>query len=559
MRKIVLSLLTVVVAGGLVVGATRAFFSDTETSTGNVFQAGAIDLKVDNESYVTDALGNLVESPNTSWTASDLTDQLFFNFSDIKPGDIGEDTISLHVNDNNAWLCAAARVTEDSDVDYTEPELADDTTVNEADPENTPGELGSQLNFVFWADDGDNVFEVSEADANKVFLGPGPISAIGDQGQIALADSTHNVWSGEANDPVVPEGTQYIGKAWCFGTLTPAPVKDDDGNPIARGTGWDCNGVEINNAAQTDRVMGDIQFYAVQSRNNPGFTCGQDYTPNWPEEQRASVGANLKAYQAPKCDIRVNNDEEDEDTIQKAVNSANENQTVCVPDGIYSETVHISTPGLTLASENGPTNTATINGGVIVDAPDVTVTGFIVIPGNTEGSTAGFYLKELANNAVISYNDIDGASIGGSPRGIVNVISTDLPGVSIMNNHIHDLATGIYTNPHTGMWTIQYNDIDDNTAGIGQWNGADVLNNEFDNASAGAEAIGVDNAWDANGGVANYNNFLNGIKLNTYAGPISGTIDATHNFFDVSAATQVDQTHGTVSTAPVAGSVYPHQ
>ena len=27
---------------------------------------------------------------------------------------------------------------------------------------------------------------------------------------------------------------------------------------------------------------GDLQFYAVQSRNNPGFQCTRDYTARWP-------------------------------------------------------------------------------------------------------------------------------------------------------------------------------------------------------------------------------------------------------------------------------------
>jgi predicted ribosomally synthesized peptide with SipW-like signal peptide len=47
MKKILLSLLTIVVVGGAVAGATGAFYNDTETSTGNIFVAGSIDLKVD--------------------------------------------------------------------------------------------------------------------------------------------------------------------------------------------------------------------------------------------------------------------------------------------------------------------------------------------------------------------------------------------------------------------------------------------------------------------------------------------------------------------------------
>jgi len=45
-KRILLSLGTLIVTGAVVVGGTGAFFSDTETSTGNVFTAGEVDLKV---------------------------------------------------------------------------------------------------------------------------------------------------------------------------------------------------------------------------------------------------------------------------------------------------------------------------------------------------------------------------------------------------------------------------------------------------------------------------------------------------------------------------------
>ena len=44
----------VAAVSAVVLGATTAFYSDTETSTGNTFTAGAIDLTVDNESYAID-------------------------------------------------------------------------------------------------------------------------------------------------------------------------------------------------------------------------------------------------------------------------------------------------------------------------------------------------------------------------------------------------------------------------------------------------------------------------------------------------------------------------
>ncbi|MDO8471145.1 MAG: TasA family protein [bacterium] len=47
MKKIILSAGMIAVVGALAIGGTIAFYNDTETSTGNIFTAGSIDLKVD--------------------------------------------------------------------------------------------------------------------------------------------------------------------------------------------------------------------------------------------------------------------------------------------------------------------------------------------------------------------------------------------------------------------------------------------------------------------------------------------------------------------------------
>ncbi|MCH7598046.1 hypothetical protein IID27_03365, partial [Patescibacteria group bacterium] len=127
MKKILLSLSMIVFAGAIIAGATGAFFSDTETSTGNTFTAGAIDLGIDNTSYY-----NGVAHDGTTWSMTfdlDESGELFFNFSDIKPGDYGEDTISIHINNNEAWLCADVTLVSDNDNTCTEPE-------NDVDAEN---------------------------------------------------------------------------------------------------------------------------------------------------------------------------------------------------------------------------------------------------------------------------------------------------------------------------------------------------------------------------------------------------------------------------------------
>ncbi len=49
MRRILTSLLVIGIVGAAAFGASRAFFSDTETSKGNVLAAGMIDLEISNQ------------------------------------------------------------------------------------------------------------------------------------------------------------------------------------------------------------------------------------------------------------------------------------------------------------------------------------------------------------------------------------------------------------------------------------------------------------------------------------------------------------------------------
>ena len=299
MKKILYSAGLIVFVAALALGATGAFFSDTETSTGNTFTAGAIDLKIDNESYAIDhnipgfnnPQGNLVASENTSWGLADLTIQKFFNFVDLKPGDLGEDTISIHVNDNDAWLCAAAQITSDTDNGFTEPEDEVFGTNSDNDDGTVDGDLDSGLQFAFWVDDGDNVLESCGSnnttqncvdETENIFIS-GTLADIGAGDQIALADSVGGILG--AGNPIPGGSDFFIGKAWCFGSLSQNPLEQDGGDqgrsPI-NGTGAAWDGSNIGNFAHTDQVIGDLQFYAEQSRNNGEFLCSK-WTPRWPE------------------------------------------------------------------------------------------------------------------------------------------------------------------------------------------------------------------------------------------------------------------------------------
>ena len=278
-------------------GATRAIFSDTETSTGNTFTAGAIDLGIDNHGYMD---GNecvnvgTEQEPNYEWQGDspypvpgtpcsdtwtldyDLSHDAngepethqFFNFNDVKPGDWGEDTISLHVNNNDSYLCSDVTLTSNNDNGLTGPEQKDgDTTGGDGE-----GELANAITFIWWADDGDNVLESDENVINTGTLGQ---LGVGNTVTVPLADSETNIWG----ESVLPgDSTRYIAKAWCFGDMTVNKVTQDEetdgsvNNPKID-PGFTCNGAPFDNKTQTDSMTADIDFRAVQSRNNGSFVC----------------------------------------------------------------------------------------------------------------------------------------------------------------------------------------------------------------------------------------------------------------------------------------------
>ena len=268
MKRIIYSSAVLLFVLGISAGATGAFFSDSEVSSGNTFAAGAIDLKIDNTSYY-----NNVFSTSTSWTLTDLTIQKFFDFLDLKPGDRGEDTISLHVNNNDAYLCANVKLTSNNENGCTGPEALVDSSCG--NPGLGEGELASNVNFIWWADDGDNVLE-----DNEKVISQGPIGALGLQGSttLTLADSQSNIWTGTGG-PVPGGKTLYIGKAWCFGAIGTAPLAQDGlgstspRTPANSSGGITCDGHLLNNSTQTDSLTADVSFSAVQSRNNGSFQC----------------------------------------------------------------------------------------------------------------------------------------------------------------------------------------------------------------------------------------------------------------------------------------------
>lgn len=227
MKKIILSLAIIAMVGTVAVGVTRSFFSDTETSTGNTFTAGAIDLKVDSQcSYngsTTNCVGNWGQPEG-----KDIVSEKFFDFGDIKPGDSGENTISLHVINNDAWVCAEVSNLVSSDVSQTEPESQALLDTDDM----TSGELDDQMVWTIWRDNGDNIMNGSEVP----LLSGHPVNGV-----LALYDSV-------TGTPLAGASTTYLGVSWSL--------------PASSG-----------NETQTDSLTANISFRVEQARNNPNFRC----------------------------------------------------------------------------------------------------------------------------------------------------------------------------------------------------------------------------------------------------------------------------------------------
>ncbi|MBI2121534.1 MAG: hypothetical protein HYT98_00275 [Candidatus Sungbacteria bacterium] len=305
MKKIILSLSVIAAVAAVVVGATTAFFSDTETSTGNTFTAGAIDLKVDSECHYYNYVGDVEGADDNGyvdvgcgevnaagvgvgqWRESDLVDGVhkFFSFTDIKPGDKGEDTISLHVYDNDAWGRILMGRMVSADNSCTEPETEAEAN---CDPDGDGELLGAMLpHFSMWLDqgsvpgfqcvnaagvpvpdcddeeEGDNVLNgveghpwslSSELELSEVLIGAYNASVDDEDSCADLADDDevnadgHNdygVCHGLAADGrMVGSTTYYLGLAWEL--------------PLTTG-----------NDVQTDSLSGDVTFEVEQHRNNP--------------------------------------------------------------------------------------------------------------------------------------------------------------------------------------------------------------------------------------------------------------------------------------------------
>lgn len=609
-----MSLAIIVAVGAVVVGATGAFFSDTETSTGNTFTAGAIDLKVDSQQHyngnncvdnkwVGDALWPVVGSDcGGTWGQEDLnqdqspdgldvTNQRFFNLDDMKPGDFGENTISLHVDNNDAWACAKITITSDEDNSCTEPENeamdGEDGGCVENDSNDTPafnGEMRDNLSLAWWPDNGDNIMQTGDEFNNKFFISGAKLSdmlANSNDGKtllLTLADSATNFFTGvhNGNDtPMAGGETKYVGFAWCFGDME-----------IANDATITCNGEPIDNSTQTDSLTADLEFYVEQARHNGNFLCEDSFRDDSPV--LPAVGARFSEYVSPdNCILTVGS--EAIDTIQNGVDQATDGDVVCVLPGVYDENVVIN-KNITVVAMNAPDSTSksTITGRVDLTVDGAVLRGFDVVPGVVPAREAG--ITTTANNTTIDSNIVSGMSstAGESIKGIYiyKGSAPALNGNTVTNNYIHDISNsakgtyGVMVQGEVDNTTVTYNTIED--LSTGGWNAVGIevtptgsvdyspknvviQYNHIENMENGTSpgiAVTVDwydggssQQWvtDASEVTLSYNNFV-GSDIDVRVIDPVHTLAAPNNWW----GDMTPDTVGLVDSNPLATGEYPH-
>jgi predicted ribosomally synthesized peptide with SipW-like signal peptide len=289
MKKIIFSLSIVAVVAAVAVGATTAFFSDTETSTGNTFTAGSIDLKVDSEchywlydpSHPDAVVGGDMDGYWDQgcdgwgdWEETDLEDGVhkFVHVTDLKPGDWGENTISLHVYDNDAWGVWNWLMFDNDENGCTEPEEDDDLSCG--NPGEGEGELLTSMEFDMWLDQGSIPgFQNGAPGAGEV------------EGPSLDLEEGDNIWQdGEPEISLAPGMPLWPVLSSAWSTAGCSDVDGDTDYTHCHGLAEDGRMVgsttyyfgfmwhlpeEVGNEAQTDSLGGNMEFKVVQHRNNP--------------------------------------------------------------------------------------------------------------------------------------------------------------------------------------------------------------------------------------------------------------------------------------------------
>jgi len=188
MKKILISLMAIALVVGLVGAGTVAYFSDTETSTGNTFTAGTLDLNLDGGN------ANVVK----------------FTVADVKPGDSGGGTWTVaNVGSILGYLDLESISFSETIGVTTDAELADEPTSADTT------QLGNYLLAHLYIDaDNSGTFTTGDTDIFGTAAAPAAINTIAANYELNLALAASN-------------GTNYIRLDWNVPSATDNRIQGD--------------------------------------------------------------------------------------------------------------------------------------------------------------------------------------------------------------------------------------------------------------------------------------------------------------------------------------------
>lgn len=311
-RKALAALGTVGVASAGAGLGTSAFFSDQDTFENNRLVAGELDLKVDwaqtyngepvnafpdedgddvqdpiqSREQIAQESGLPIDSPSVETMFRDqfvdIPDDYLrplIELEDVKPGDSGEITFSLHLFDNAGYIWMNGRCIENAENGIVEPERDDPDEVEASGP--LSGELAQAIRVALWYDDGDNVHETDETIIFRGSLRELALllcDGIALDGDRSTPFSSVNIVTGDAFEDSLLAANGLSDDRECFDASTTHHL----------GLRWELP-VDHANELQTDSVRFDLGFYTEQCRHNSGGSQDDqvfadplgDFVPFW--------------------------------------------------------------------------------------------------------------------------------------------------------------------------------------------------------------------------------------------------------------------------------------
>jgi len=187
-KRILFSIMTIALVGTLIGGGIYAYFSDVETSTGNTFTAGTLDLNLDD--------GN--------------TNVVKFTLDNVKPGDTGGGTWKTsNVGTIPGYLDLESISVSEAIGTTTDPEEADEPS--HADT----AQLGNYLMVhLFVDDDHSGSWDSGEADIFGTNVSPAAINTIDTNYDLSLSMAAS-------------AGIEYVTLVWSVPTSTDNRIQGD--------------------------------------------------------------------------------------------------------------------------------------------------------------------------------------------------------------------------------------------------------------------------------------------------------------------------------------------